>query len=57
MARRGLVILAVIVLSSGASKAQAPAAQEAVIAPAENLLVDGVPKIPASLVDTAGRYG
>src|SRR5712692_4946168 len=32
-------------------------AQEAVIAPAENLVVDGVPAIPASLVETAGRYG
>src|SRR5258708_22882387 len=32
-------------------------AQEAVIAPAENLIVEGVPAIPASLVETAGRYG
>jgi dipeptidyl aminopeptidase/acylaminoacyl peptidase len=32
------------------------AAQEATIAPPENMLVDGVPKIPASLADTAGRY-
>jgi dipeptidyl aminopeptidase/acylaminoacyl peptidase len=31
-------------------------AQEAVIAPAENLVVDGIEKIPASLADTAGRY-
>jgi len=31
--------------------------QEAVIAPPENLVVDGVPKIPASLAETAGRYG
>jgi dipeptidyl aminopeptidase/acylaminoacyl peptidase len=31
-------------------------AQESVIAPAENLIVDGVPKIPASLAETAGRY-
>src|SRR5437764_11772246 len=37
--------------------AQGPSTQEAVIAPAENLVVDGIPKIPASLVDTAGRYG
>ena len=36
--------------------ATAPA-QEAAIAPADNLIVDGVPKIPASLVETAGRYG
>jgi len=32
-------------------------AQEQVIAPAENLVVEGVPGIPASLVETAGRYG
>ena len=32
-------------------------AQEAVIAPGENLVVDGVPQIPAALADTAGRYG
>jgi dipeptidyl aminopeptidase/acylaminoacyl peptidase len=31
--------------------------QEAVLPPAENLVVDGVPKIPASLAETAGRYG
>src|SRR6266851_2722288 len=36
--------------------ATAPA-QEAVIAPADNLIVDGVPKISASLAETAGRYG
>jgi len=32
-------------------------AQEATIAPPENLVVDGAPKIPASLAETAGRYG
>ncbi len=32
-------------------------AQETVIAPADNLIVDGVPKIPSSLAETAGRYG
>jgi dipeptidyl aminopeptidase/acylaminoacyl peptidase len=32
-------------------------AQDAVIAPADNLVVDGVPKIPTSLGETAGRYG
>jgi dipeptidyl aminopeptidase/acylaminoacyl peptidase len=35
----------------------APAAKEAVVAPGENLIIDAVPKIPASLVETAGRYG
>jgi dipeptidyl aminopeptidase/acylaminoacyl peptidase len=33
------------------------AGQEAVVAPPESLVVDGVPKIPASLAETAGRYG
>jgi len=32
-------------------------AQDGAIAPAENLIVEGVPSIPASLVETAGRYG
>jgi len=32
------------------------APQEATIAPPENMVVEGVPKIPASLVETAGRY-
>jgi Tol biopolymer transport system component len=32
-------------------------AQDSVIAPADNLIVDGVPKIPAALAETAGRYG
>jgi len=32
-------------------------AQEGAIAPGENLVVEGVPVIPASLVETAGRYG
>jgi len=31
--------------------------QEVVIAPPESLVVDGVPKIPAALAETAGRYG
>src|ERR1700674_5172551 len=35
----------------------APAhAQEALLTPAENLVLDGVPKIPALLAETAGRY-
>jgi len=32
-------------------------AQDGAIAPAENLVVEGVPAIPALLVETAGRYG
>jgi dipeptidyl aminopeptidase/acylaminoacyl peptidase len=31
-------------------------AQEAVVAPPEAIVADGVPKIPASLAETAGRY-
>src|SRR2546428_3604516 len=31
-------------------------AQDTYIAPPENLVVDGVPKIPAALADTAGGY-
>lgn len=33
------------------------AAQEAVVAPPESLVIDGVPKIPVGLAETAGRYG
>jgi dipeptidyl aminopeptidase/acylaminoacyl peptidase len=32
-------------------------AQDTYLTPADNLVVDGVPKIPASLAETAGRYG
>jgi dipeptidyl aminopeptidase/acylaminoacyl peptidase len=32
-------------------------AQEAVVAPPESLVVEGVPKVPAELAETAGRYG
>jgi dipeptidyl aminopeptidase/acylaminoacyl peptidase len=32
-------------------------AQEAVVTPGDNLVVEGAPKIPAALVETAGRYG
>jgi len=31
-------------------------AQEATIAPTDNLVVDGIAKVPASLAETAGRY-
>jgi dipeptidyl aminopeptidase/acylaminoacyl peptidase len=34
-----------------------PRAQEAVVSPPESLVVAGVPKIPLSLAETAGRYG
>jgi dipeptidyl aminopeptidase/acylaminoacyl peptidase len=32
-------------------------AQEPTVTPPESIVVDGVPKIPASLAETAGRYG
>src|SRR6267142_2808194 len=37
--------------------ARAARAQEPVITPADNLAVDGVPRIPSSVAETAGRYG
>jgi dipeptidyl aminopeptidase/acylaminoacyl peptidase len=51
------VITGIALWRPAAVTAQGPSTQEAVIAPAENLVVDGVPKIPASLVETAGSYG
>jgi dipeptidyl aminopeptidase/acylaminoacyl peptidase len=51
MGRRSILVLATIAFMSACGFAQEPA-----IAPGENLVVDGVPPIPASLVDTAGRY-
>src|SRR5260370_18448779 len=47
----GLILAGILLVGTAAS------AQEPVIAPADNLIVDGVPKIPASLAETAGRYG
>src|SRR6266436_5198563 len=52
MRKKLLLILAAILVVAAAAPAQEP-----VIAPADNLIVDGVPKIPASLAETAGRYG
>jgi dipeptidyl aminopeptidase/acylaminoacyl peptidase len=46
-----LILSGMLLFSAGAP------AQETVIAPADNLIVDGVPKIPSSLAETAGRYG
>jgi dipeptidyl aminopeptidase/acylaminoacyl peptidase len=52
MKKRLVLALALVgALSSGAR------AQEAVIAPSENLVTDGITKIPVSLAETAGRYG
>src|SRR6202140_1076295 len=52
MSKKLLLILAAMFLVAVAAPAQEP-----VIVPADNLIVDGVPKIPASLAETAGRYG
>src|SRR6202158_58692 len=52
MCKKLLLILAAMLLVAAAVPAQEP-----VVAPADNLVVDGVPKIPASLVEAAGRYG
>src|SRR3984893_17128975 len=52
MRKKLLLIQAAMLLAAAAVLAQEP-----VIAPADNLIVDGVPKIPASLAERAGRYG
>jgi dipeptidyl aminopeptidase/acylaminoacyl peptidase len=67
MKRKLAAILSVVTLCVCAQKGRSmlrpyhvaaqASAQEAMIAPAENLVVEGVPGIPASLVETAGRYG
>lgn len=47
-----------IVASFAAMLMGAPlCAQEAVIAPPESIVAEGVPKIPATVAETAGRYG
>src|SRR5580698_2593546 len=55
MKTRMLVALSLMVLA--VTLAPMVAAQDGTIAPGENLVVDGVPAIPASLAETAGRYG
>ena len=49
--KRGYLLLAIGVFVLAPVRAQ-----DAVIAPSDNLVVDGVPKIPASIAKTAGRY-
>ncbi len=51
MRNRLMVILAATLFVSVGAPAQEP-----VIAPADNLIVDGVPKIPASMSEAAGKY-
>jgi len=48
-----LVMACVAGLLAGASLL----AQEAVVSPPESIVAEGVPKVPAALAETAGRYG
>ncbi len=48
-----LVMACVAVLLAGAPLL----AQEAVVSPPESIVGEGVPKVPAALAETAGRYG
>jgi dipeptidyl aminopeptidase/acylaminoacyl peptidase len=54
--KRNLRIWAVwaLVLSAACVEGRA---QEALVTPGDNLVVEGAPKIPAALIETAGRYG
>ena len=45
-----------LVLSFVTAGGAAPQAQNKAIAPTENLVVDGIPPIPASLADDVRRY-
>jgi dipeptidyl aminopeptidase/acylaminoacyl peptidase len=45
-----------LLLAALLASAVSTRAQEATIAPPENIVADGLPKIPASTVETAGRY-
>jgi hypothetical protein len=38
-------------------RAQDGKTADATITPADNLVADGIPKIPATIADAAGRYG
>ena len=48
-----LVMACLVLLLSGA----ALWTQEAVVSPPESIVAEGVPKVPAALAETAGRYG
>src|SRR5208282_2865462 len=55
--RRPYLLLSPFIVILGAALALVPAAaQQAYLTPNENLVVDGVPPIPAALAATAGRY-
>jgi dipeptidyl aminopeptidase/acylaminoacyl peptidase len=52
LANKLMIAAVILFLSTGSINAQ-----EAVITPPESIVADGVPQIPASLAETAGRYG
>jgi dipeptidyl aminopeptidase/acylaminoacyl peptidase len=52
----GLILAAFPIFSQQAVSQQA-ASQQAIVPPPESLVVDGVPPVPASLAETASRYG
>ncbi len=49
--KRSLVVVAVLIFFTSPTLAQTDE-----IAPSENLVVEGIPKIPASLADAVERY-
>src|SRR3954451_12393948 len=51
---RPLIFLSLLILSSGLLAQSAP--PDATFPPPDNLVAQGVPPIPASLVDQVGRY-
>ena len=53
MMRRNWILSCAVVLLGGTSLL----AQDAVVAPPESIVAEGVQKIPATLAETAGRYG
>jgi dipeptidyl aminopeptidase/acylaminoacyl peptidase len=52
MVKRTILLAALILAMAAGAGAQGP-----VVAPPEAIVADGVPKIPAALAETAGRYG
>src|SRR5215471_14975302 len=52
--KRHLYMLALVLIAAWPAFAQGK--QDAYVAPPESLVIDGVPKIPEALAETAGRY-
>jgi dipeptidyl aminopeptidase/acylaminoacyl peptidase len=55
--KRICLIAAGLILAALPAFSQQAVSQQAIVPPPESLVVDGVPPIPASLADTASRYG